>query len=324
MGSLAGHRLDRYGHMRLRSLLAKETVSPEITRQSALACQFSSVGSLNNAWIKEFSQSLMSCADDAKVRLPTASPSASLDHPLASLSERQKQTSSSCGPPSRSCGTPSMATVPGVPQSIPHMSLVCRRSAHRPPGLRIALLRREQPEGIHGSAVPQVRAHAGGARSRNAPHQVLHAPSRGPPGLVRPRRPGDDCAAAPPPLTAHRGGCRLCLTSANLSKAAWGALQKDNTQLMIRNFEIGVLFLPSRFDHCKFLAATAPARLSSGTPQLLLFIATFAHQRWRTDTVLMPLPYRLEPLDRYSASDAPWVWDRPYPEPDTHGVTWGV
>lgn len=28
------------------------------------------------------------------------------------------------------------------------------------------------------------------------------------------------------------------LTSANLSKAAWGALQKNNTQLMIRSYEV--------------------------------------------------------------------------------------
>jgi hypothetical protein len=30
----------------------------------------------------------------------------------------------------------------------------------------------------------------------------------------------------------------FCLTSANLSKAAWGALQKNNSQLMIRSYEV--------------------------------------------------------------------------------------
>ncbi|KAK1284192.1 hypothetical protein QJS10_CPB21g00868 [Acorus calamus] len=35
------------------------------------------------------------------------------------------------------------------------------------------------------------------------------------------------------------------LTSANLSKAAWGALQKNNSQFMIRSYELGVLFMPS-------------------------------------------------------------------------------
>ncbi|NXK45574.1 TYDP1 phosphodiesterase, partial [Chauna torquata] len=39
----------------------------------------------------------------------------------------------------------------------------------------------------------------------------------------------------------------LSLCSANLSKAAWGALEKNGTQLMIRSYELGVLFLPSAF-----------------------------------------------------------------------------
>ncbi|KAJ8792137.1 hypothetical protein J1605_019988 [Eschrichtius robustus] len=36
--------------------------------------------------------------------------------------------------------------------------------------------------------------------------------------------------------------------SANLSKAAWGALEKNGAQLMIRSYELGVLFLPSAFE----------------------------------------------------------------------------
>jgi hypothetical protein len=35
------------------------------------------------------------------------------------------------------------------------------------------------------------------------------------------------------------------VTSHNLSKAAWGALQKNETQLYIMHFELGVLLLPS-------------------------------------------------------------------------------
>ncbi|XP_036118694.1 tyrosyl-DNA phosphodiesterase 1 isoform X3 [Molossus molossus] len=38
------------------------------------------------------------------------------------------------------------------------------------------------------------------------------------------------------------------VTSANLSKAAWGALEKNGAQLMIRSYELGVLFLPSAFN----------------------------------------------------------------------------
>lgn len=37
------------------------------------------------------------------------------------------------------------------------------------------------------------------------------------------------------------------LRSANLSKAAWGALEKNNTQIMVRSYELGVLYVPSAF-----------------------------------------------------------------------------
>lgn len=38
------------------------------------------------------------------------------------------------------------------------------------------------------------------------------------------------------------------LSSSNLSKAAWGTLEKNGSQLMIRSYEIGVLLLPKDFD----------------------------------------------------------------------------
>ena len=37
------------------------------------------------------------------------------------------------------------------------------------------------------------------------------------------------------------------LTSANLSKAAWGQLEKNGLQLAIRSYEVGVLFTPKPF-----------------------------------------------------------------------------
>ncbi len=37
----------------------------------------------------------------------------------------------------------------------------------------------------------------------------------------------------------------MVVTSHNLSKAAWGALQKNETQLYIMHYELGVLLLPS-------------------------------------------------------------------------------
>ncbi|CAJ0844841.1 13651_t:CDS:10 [Entrophospora sp. SA101] len=40
----------------------------------------------------------------------------------------------------------------------------------------------------------------------------------------------------------------FCLTSSNLSKAAWGVLQKEKTQLFISNYEMGVLIFPELFN----------------------------------------------------------------------------
>ncbi len=113
---------------------------------------------------------------------------------------------------------------------------------------------------------------------------------------------------------------RVCLTSANMSKAAWGALQKEGGQLMVRNFEIGVLFVPSRFaPHLRLVAGSAPS---------LLLDASKA---------VVPLPHELQPLLPYNSSsssaaaasvrgghseDRPWVWDKAYPEPDSKGMPW--
>eukprot|EP00727_Mastigamoeba_balamuthi_P002441 m51a1_g12194 hypothetical protein (399) ;mRNA; f:30057-31883 len=74
----------------------------------------------------------------------------------------------------------------------------------------------------------------------------------------------------------------LCVTSANMSQAAWGVLQRGGTQLMVRHFEIGVLLR-------------------------------------ETDGAV--LPYEL-PLVPYDDSDEPWAWDVKHPEPDVFGGTW--
>ncbi|GMH40675.1 hypothetical protein BSKO_08579 [Bryopsis sp. KO-2023] len=56
----------------------------------------------------------------------------------------------------------------------------------------------------------------------------------------------------------------VLLTSHNLSKAAWGTLQKNNTQLMIRSYEMGVLFVPSAEQAYR----TSPHRDFSCTPSI--------------------------------------------------------
>ncbi|GAB6021774.1 tyrosyl-DNA phosphodiesterase 1 [Chamberlinius hualienensis] len=88
----------------------------------------------------------------------------------------------------------------------------------------------------------------------------------------------------------------MLITSANLSKAAWGALEKNDTQLMIRSYEMGVLFLPQMFGK-----------------QYLEGVTT-------SDDYLVPFDL---PPTPYSGSDEPWMWDVPHTKaPDTHGMMW--
>ncbi|XP_033125892.1 tyrosyl-DNA phosphodiesterase 1-like isoform X2 [Anneissia japonica] len=94
------------------------------------------------------------------------------------------------------------------------------------------------------------------------------------------------------------------VTSANLSKAAWGALEKKEAQLMIRSYEIGVLFLPKHYN-------------PSGDGYFTVEDSESGAKR-----LSFPLPWDL-PLMPYQAKDSPWVWDVPHTEkPDSNGNAW--
>ncbi|XP_042548796.1 tyrosyl-DNA phosphodiesterase 1 [Dipodomys spectabilis] len=96
------------------------------------------------------------------------------------------------------------------------------------------------------------------------------------------------------------------VTSANLSKAAWGALEKNGTQLMIRSYELGVLFLPAAF----------------GLDSFKVKEKFFSGSREPTGKPPFPVPYDLPP-ELYGSKDRPWIWNIPYVKaPDTHGNMW--
>ncbi|KAI5066303.1 hypothetical protein GOP47_0018927 [Adiantum capillus-veneris] len=124
------------------------------------------------------------------------------------------------------------------------------------------------------------------------------------------------------------------LTSSNLSKAAWGALQKNGSQLMIRSYELGVLFLPSLQDTQVSFSCTGS--MKEGESSVKETREGPAEQRFRfattccerdneeveaTNVLKFPVPYKL-PLERYGAEDVPWSWDRQYLKPDTCGEVW--
>ncbi|KAM5339816.1 tyrosyl-DNA phosphodiesterase 1 [Glossophaga mutica] len=94
------------------------------------------------------------------------------------------------------------------------------------------------------------------------------------------------------------------VTSANLSKAAWGALEKNGAQLMIRSYELGVLFLPSAFG------------LDSFRVKQRFFLGS------QEPAASFPVPCDLPP-ELYGGKDRPWIWNIPYTKaPDTHGNMW--
>ncbi|XP_077569697.1 tyrosyl-DNA phosphodiesterase 1 [Stigmatopora nigra] len=93
------------------------------------------------------------------------------------------------------------------------------------------------------------------------------------------------------------------VTSSNLSKAAWGALEKNNTQVMVRSYELGVLYLPSAFNMKTFTIRKNPFPFSSSSSGF-------------------PVPFDLPPTP-YAPKDQPWIWNVPYSQaPDTHGNVW--
>ncbi|KAK8758370.1 hypothetical protein V5799_003998 [Amblyomma americanum] len=92
------------------------------------------------------------------------------------------------------------------------------------------------------------------------------------------------------------------VTSSNLSKAAWGAFEKNGSQLMIRSYELGVLFFPANFGRATTFVVSDESCSNAA--------------------LYLPLPYDL-PLVPYSRDDAPWTWDSQHRElPDRFGNMW--
>jgi tyrosyl-DNA phosphodiesterase-1 len=123
------------------------------------------------------------------------------------------------------------------------------------------------------------------------------------------------------------------LTSHNMSSAAWGALQKNQSQLMIRSYELGVLITPETERRYWALPSNAPpVRLRHGSepsPSQTCASAAAAaaaaatgeqQQRLTTaaTTTWVPLPYNLPPMP-YGSSDHPWTSDKDQHTPDSFG-----
>jgi len=102
------------------------------------------------------------------------------------------------------------------------------------------------------------------------------------------------------------------VTSANLSKQAWGEAPNAAGEVRICSYEIGVLVWPELFGE----KATMVPTFKSDTPPVGL----------KTDGELVVgarMPYDL-PLVPYAKDDVPWCASASYTEPDWMGETWNV
>uniref|UniRef100_UPI00398F3E44 tyrosyl-DNA phosphodiesterase 1 isoform X2 n=1 Tax=Pristiophorus japonicus TaxID=55135 RepID=UPI00398F3E44 len=133
------------------------------------------------------------------------------------------------------------------------------------------------------------------------------------------------------------------VTSANLSKAAWGTLEKNGIQLMIRSYELGVLYLPEAFgmrsgrfsvrrsqqSDCKASEMSFPVPydlppqhysgkgLQSASPTCEASLNTCAPKGLWDPLVLRGM----SPL--VGVQNRPWIWNIPYLHaPDTNGNVW--
>ncbi|KAL3895067.1 MAG: hypothetical protein SGCHY_004917 [Lobulomycetales sp.] len=110
----------------------------------------------------------------------------------------------------------------------------------------------------------------------------------------------------------------LLVTSSNLSKAAWGVLQKGGSQLMVRSYELGILIHPGLFR----LSRDQRVVMCTRTPDVLVHLPEMKRvdemmlmlDPSRCATLVLPiwLPFDY-PLTRYQAADEPFRVDARYP-----------
>ncbi|GJN66903.1 hypothetical protein PLIIFM63780_004372 [Purpureocillium lilacinum] len=102
------------------------------------------------------------------------------------------------------------------------------------------------------------------------------------------------------------------LTSANLSKQAWGEAAKSGGEMRIASWEIGVLTWPELYGESSVMVSS----FKTDTPT----IGDDEH-REKGPVVGLRVPYSL-PLQRYGSEEEPWVPTMAHMTPDRFGRTW--
>jgi tyrosyl-DNA phosphodiesterase 1 len=100
------------------------------------------------------------------------------------------------------------------------------------------------------------------------------------------------------------------ITSANLSKQAWGEAVNDAGEVRLASYEIGVLQWPGLYGNTTKMVPTFKKDVCEA------FV-----ENSRTALIPLRIPYDL-PLQHYGPNEKPWVATANYTEPDRAGQAW--
>ncbi|KAJ9132487.1 Tyrosyl-DNA phosphodiesterase [Coniochaeta hoffmannii] len=102
------------------------------------------------------------------------------------------------------------------------------------------------------------------------------------------------------------------VTSANLSKQAWGEAANSSGEMRVSSYEIGVLVWPALYDEKAVMVPT----FRTDEP-----VVDEAKVEAGQSIVGVRIPYNL-PLQPYGKAETPWVATQSYSEPDWMGQVW--
>lgn len=318
-GRWVGSAMRDYGHAAVRHALAGMTFPAEFKR-APVVCQFTSVGATTEKWMGEMARSFGAGAtesDDAIEKLKFESSrragvpfSPAPGGPSLGDGELKLVWPTMGEVRGSNLGYATGGSIPGATDKISREHV--RRRLHRWRGAG---------EKAEGTKLPHPPAPADPAgRGRVMPHVKTFA--RYAPG-------------APHDLAW------VIVGSHNLSGAAWGRLEKNETQIAILSYELGVLLSP-RFigktrasapftctpgavshrgesvPRCLCLANARPAGGVNGATSVRISAYRDSPPGAGEFVAFAPLPYRVPPVP-YAPSDKPWAVDAWDETPDKHG-----
>ncbi len=311
-GKYEGHEKYSYGYLRLQRLLEKESLpadtfclpssssscssSSPVVRAAGVVCQFSSMGSHagDGKWVKEhFEPALRSSATHHGTRPQARALATHIVWPRMVDVEHSVEGWNAGG--ALPCQPKNMFT------NSPLYDDPARNTIH--PYLRQRICRWGAARWGRERAMPHFKSFL---RYAVVDEAVPAAAATGGGGG------GSSSSAMVQRQTITRLGWVL-ITSHNYSKPAWGELQAQGRVLKIQSFEVGVLFLPSRYQRLERTFSLTPDHplLGLGGPAqegITGFYSASCQEAKtpRPGLLAMPIPYECPP-PAFEEGDVPWV-----------------